>query len=139
MGSVTETRHEKAERFNARPPSDAELWRRRDWPAERWVARTGVQWRTVVAYIRRRRFGVLATGEIHEAPCAGCGTRLERSALSSIRLCDSCGAGTPETLCRQERQGREYQLHLKRLYTPGAKKGPGIHIQRGARPWMSAS
>lgn len=117
---------DRVEEFNADPPDDDTIWRRRTWSAERWVGRTGVPFEVVLRHLVDRGFclehGV--AGPLAAAPCRGCGAEFPVELLSSLRLCDECGAGTPETICRQERQGREPLEHLRRTYSPGVKRRP---------------
>lgn len=113
----------RIEDFNSEPPSDLTIWIRRHWTAERWVARVGVPYRVIRGHMRRRGYRGGPEG-LTEAPCRSCGQRKAVELLSSIQLCDDCGAGTPETLCRVERQGRTRLAHLARTYSPGVSRKP---------------
>lgn len=128
MGDVTYAfkRHQlvhRIEEFNLDPPSTFTIWIRRHWTIDRWVYRERVPPRVIRAHMRRLRF-VLGAHGLEEAPCRTCGTRTPMELLSSVQLCDACGAGTPETICRVERQGRVERVSLRRPYSPGVSRKP---------------
>ncbi len=119
------TRRERVEAFNEVPPNPDQIWRRRTWDQGYWIARHRVPWPIIRRHLQRLGFRLHADGQVRRAPCAECGKRLDAEQLNYLRLCDTCGAGTPATICRMEREGRQLREDLKRTYTAGVpRRGP---------------
>ncbi len=118
---VGEMKRIRIEQFNTHPPDDDTIWRRRTWGRATWVARIGLPWVGLRDFLRRRGFVMRRSGEVTHAPCAGCRRLCDVSALNYLRVCDTCGEGTPATLCRREREGRQERSDLRRSYTPLAR------------------
>lgn len=122
------------EEITALLPGDASIWRGRAWTWREWEDRTGLYRVTLAKHFRRRGFQVTPgrTRAIRAAPCARCRRLLSPEQMSSVRLCDPCGAGTPETIYRLElrahlariTEGRTHEL--TRPYTHGAPRRRGL-------------